>query len=426
MHAPYACRIGGKMQRFVTASAAFAAIALAVIALGAIFGAPTHVEAADPIAVACTGVAASDAREPACGVALPRTPHIFTWRYEPVPIAAALATPRLAFRGTPGGVPAAGGAARALDHITVWQRDAASGGWRSWSSRPEGPFATLQTFERGGVYFIVTTADLDLSLAPLRPSVFAGARIVSLYGYPGVPEMGALGEYASAGAAAEAAERLAQQYRPLSGGTRVVAALHLIVSMAQADAGYDGSYLGRISLAAIRPYVEATRARGQLLFLDVQVGWSDPLAEVRLLEPLLREPHVHLALDPEFATRGKDEAPGEAIGYLTPGQVNEVQHYLAGLAAREAIPPKVLVLHQFRYDMLHDPERIERVDGVDVVIDMDGWGTQEQKLDGYQLFARAPYAEYAGFKLFYHWDQPLLTPAQVMALSHPPDYLIYQ
>ena len=138
------------------------------------------------------------------------------------------------------------------------------------------------------------------------------------------------------------------------------------------------------------------------------------------------EPHVHVALDPEFATAGKHEAPGDAIGYLTPEQVNPVQHYLAGLSADGTIPSKVLVLHQFRSDMLHDTDRIEQVDGVDLVIDMDGWGPTGQKLDGYNTFARASYAEYAGFKLFYQWDQPLLTPAQVMALPHPPDYLIYQ
>lgn len=406
------------MRRLMSAPVTMlGALALAVII--AIVAMPSTARAASP--VACTGIAATDALDATCGAALTRAPFTFTWANDAIPIASALATPRLAFRGAP---PIEG--ARALDYVTVWQRDAVSGGWQSWSSKPVGPFATLVTFERGGTYAIVATADLNLSLAPLRPSAFAGARIVSLYGYPGVPTMGALGTYPTADAAAAAAEALAQQYAALSAGTRVVPALHLIVTVAQADAGWDGTYLGRSPIDAIRPYVEVTRARGQLLFLDVQIGWSDPLAEVRRLEPLLREPNVHIALDPEFATLGKHEAPGDAIGYLVPEQVNEVQRYLADLATREAIPPKVLVLHQFRYDMLHEPERIQRIDGVDLVIDMDGWGSPEQKLDGYRAFARAPYAGYAGFKLFYHWDQPLLMPAQVMALPHPPDYLIYQ
>ena len=408
------------MRRLVIVSiAALAAPMLGVALLaGLAADAPHRAEAADP--VVCTGIATSDAREAACGATLARTPYVFTWASDPIPIAAALAAPRLTFRGAP---PAA--EARPLDYVTVWQRDAASNTWRSWSSKPEGPFATLRTFERGDRYVIVATADLDLSLAPLRPSILAGTRIVSLYGHPGVPAMGALGLYATADAAAAAAEALAQQYAPLSGGTRVVPALHLIVAVALGDAA-DGTYLGRLSLEEIRPYVEATRARGQLLFLDMQIGWSDPFAEARLLEPVLREPHVHLAIDPEFATKGKHEPPGEAIGYVTPEQVNEVQRYLLGLSARAAIPPKILVLHQFRFDMLVEPQRIERIDGVDLVIDMDGWGPPGQKLDGYNAFALAPYAEYAGFKLFYHWDLPLMTPAQVMALPRPPDYVIYQ
>jgi hypothetical protein len=141
---------------------------------------------------------------------------------------------------------------------------------------------------------------------------------------------------------------------------------------------------------------------------------------------VLREPHVHLAVDPEFATAGKNEAPGEAIGYLTGEQVNGLQHDLAAIALDAKVPAKMLVVHQFRTDMLRDTSTIERVDSVDLVIDMDGWGAPEQKLGGYEAFARASYAEFAAFKLFYLWDSPLLTPAQVMALPHPPDYVIYQ
>ncbi len=398
-------------------------VALCALLLGAIATPRAYAET-PPAPPTCMGAATEDALVLGCGVTLPRgVPITFVWANEATPIAAALAPPRLAFHGP---VPAD---TRALNFLTLWQRDEVTGAWQSWSVVPNGPFATLTTLQRGATYTAIATIPLDLSLASLAPvhtSVFAGARIVSIYGHPDVPTMGALGTYPSAEAAAVAVQALAQQYVPLSGDTRVIPALHLIVDVAQADPGYDGTYLGRMSIGTMRTYLEAARAHGELLFLDAQVGWSDPLVEVRRLEPLLREPDVHLALDPEFATLGKNEAPGEAIGYLLPEQVNAVQRYLADLSASAAIPSKVLVLHQFRDDMLHDVDRIERVDGVDLVIDMDGWGSIEQKLAGYQAYARGPHAEYAGFKLFYHWDQPLLTPAQVMALPHPPDYLIYQ
>ncbi len=408
-------------------SLAFASVMLAAFAAVALVR-PTTAAEPDATATApavCTGNGATDAAVPACGVRLAAATTTLTWVNDLAPIEAVLAAPRLAFRGAP---PRA--EARPLDYLTVWQRDATTGAWRSWSSRGDGPFATLRTFEPGGTYTIAATAELDLSLAPLRASVFAKTRVVSIYGHPGVPTMGALGTYPSAEAAATAVDDLVRQYQALDVAagrdTRDIGALHLIVSVAQADAGWDGTYLGRMTLTEIRPWVEVTRAHGQLLFLDVQVGWADPVAEVQRLEPLLREAHVHVALDPEFATRAKGWAPGEAIGFLTSTEVNAVQRYLLDLSVRAATTSKVLVLHQFRTDMLFEPERIDRIEGVDVVIDMDGWGPPGQKLDGYNAFALAPYSEYAAFKLFYHWDVPLLTPAQVMALRHPPDYLIYQ
>jgi len=378
-----------------------------------------------PPAVACTGEAATDALEAACGLALTAPATAFVWPHAPTSIELALGGGRLAFRGAP---PVEG--ARPVDYLTIWEHDPATGGWRSWSSTGEGAFDTLREFVTDGSYTIAARAPLDLSLAPVRASTLAGRRVVSIYGHPGVEVMGALGTYPSAAAAAVGVEDIAAQYRALDAAagrtTEVIAALHLIVSVAQADAGADGTYLGRMSIEEIRPWVEATRARGQLLFVDVQVGWADPLAEVRRLEPLLREPHVHLALDPEFATKEKGWPPGESIGFLTADQVNAVQHYLFDLGARAGVPSKVLVVHQFRGDMLQEPERIEAVPGVDLVIDMDGWGPPWQKQQGYEAFALAPYAEHAGFKLFYRWDVPLMTPAEVMALREPPGVVIYQ
>lgn len=422
------------MRRLAAPAAALGALLVgAVLAIGAPPAgralAETPVAAPAPTATptgtsappACVGAATVDARTPGCGLTVGRVPVVFTWSHEATPIATALAAPRLAFRGAPPAEPAT-----PIQAVTIWHADPATGAWQSWSATPTGPFATLRDFVRGGSYTITATTDVDLSLAPVRPSLFTGTRVVSLYGFPGVPTMGRLGEYPSAEAAAAGVDELVARYAAVSGGRRVVGALHLIVAVAQADAGWDGTYLGRMSIEAIREYVEVTRAHGQLLFLDVQVGWGDPLTEVQRLAPLLAEPHVHLALDPEFATRGKNEPPGEAIGYLTPEQVNAVQRDLVAVAARAGVPAKVLVLHQFRYDMLRDPQRIERVDGVDLVVDMDGWGGPEQKLDGYRLFALSSYAEYAAFKLFFRWDDPLLTPEQVMALPRPPDYVIYQ
>jgi hypothetical protein len=261
--------------------------------------------------------------------------------------------------------------------------------------------------------------------APASPSLLDHTRIVSVYGAPNVPAMGLLGSYTPEGAAEEAV-RLAQQYAPPAGTLPVLPAFHLVTGVAQPLPGADGDYLAFLPPAQIESYVRTAREHGMLLFLDVQVGWGDPLAEVRALAPYLAEPFVHVALDPEFATGPKGEAPGQAIGVLSSAQVNAVQAYLAGLVQAEGLPPKILVVHQFLERMLTTPQDFARYPGVSLVIDMDGFGAPDLKLSKYDKFALAPYAEYPGLKLFMRWDVPLMTPKDVLALPDPPRIVIYQ
>ncbi len=260
---------------------------------------------------------------------------------------------------------------------------------------------------------------------PLRASVFDNAQVVSFYGYPGVGVMGELGLHSPSGAAA-AISALAAEYDALNGSRDVLPALHLIVAVAQRHPGNDGLYLLRMERELISEYVEAAREAGILLFVDVQIGWSDTLTEVVHLEEFLREPFVHLAIDPEFATRSFGTAPGLVIGAVGAADVNAVQHYLAGLVREHDLPPKVLVLHQFLNSMLTGVEHYDDVPEVEVTIDMDGWGNPYVKLTKYDLYATSDYAERAAIKLFYHWDAPLITPASLLALEHPPDLVIYQ
>ena len=260
---------------------------------------------------------------------------------------------------------------------------------------------------------------------PAVGSVFDGAQVVSFYGYPGVGVMGELGLHSPADAAAAVA-RVAAEYDSLNGDREVIPALHLIVAVAQRHPGNDGLYLLRMEEELLHEYVEAAREANVLLFVDVQIGWSDVLTEVMVLEDALREPFVHLALDPEFATKSSGSAPGVAIGTLGPDDVNAVQHYLAGLVREHDIPPKVLVLHQFVTSMLTGMEWYDDVPEVEVTVDMDGFGSPHVKLLKYDIYATSDYSERAAIKLFYHWDAPLITPALLQSLDHPPDLVIYQ
>ena len=278
---------------------------------------------------------------------------------------------------------------------------------------------------------------------PLRHLLYAGRRsgfwtwsspvavapewpqIVAFYGHPGVRAMGVLGH----GTPAEVADEIAvwtERYDRLNGRRGAVGAYHLITGVAQANPTSDGHWLYRLPDHRIAEYVEAARAHGMLLFLDNQIGWSDPLTEVRRLEGFLREPFVHMALDPEFATEPLGVRPGRAIGGITGQQVNEVLLYLSELVRREGLPPKILMVHQFADRMLHDREVVAVQPGVELSIDMDGIGSPGAKLYGYGLYAITAPSQRPAFKLFFDQDDPLISPEEVQAMDPTPDVIIYQ
>ena len=251
------------------------------------------------------------------------------------------------------------------------------------------------------------------------------AQIVAFYGHPGVRSMGVLGHGTPADVAAEIAA-WTERYDRLNGPRGAVGAFHLITGVAQANPTSDGTWLYRLPHDRIAPWVEAARRHGMLLFIDNQIGWSDPLAEVKLLEPFLREPFVHMALDPEFATQPLGVRPGRAIGGITGGQVDEVLRYLSELVESERLPTKILMVHQFVERMLHDRDAIGKYPGVELSIDMDGIGSPGAKLYGYELFAITEPSQRPAFKLFFTQDNPLISPEGVLAMDPVPDVIIYQ
>ncbi|MDA0350972.1 MAG: hypothetical protein O3A10_02020 [Chloroflexi bacterium] len=308
--------------------------------------------------------------------------------------------------------------------FSIWHFDAVKRVWAGWGPAAPLGVTRIKNVAAGEVYFIDAPAAATWKL-PANASVFEGAQVVSFYGYPGIPTMGVLGSYTPAGAIAEV-RKLASQYDALNGNLGVIPAVHPIVAVAQTSPNGDGTYLGRMDPAVIAGYVEAARSAGALVFLDIQIGWGDPLTEVKRLEPYLREPFVHVALDPEFATALDREAPGQVIGSLGANDVNAVQAYLAALVRREGIPPKALVLHQFTPDMLFGTAQYNAIPEVELVVDMDGLGGPAIKIDHYDRYALAPYAERPAIKLFFNWDTPLMSPATILKLSTTPALVIYQ
>jgi hypothetical protein len=99
---------------------------------------------------------------------------------------------------------------------------------------------------------------------------------------------------------------------------------------------------------------------------------------------------------------------------------------LSEISTSKGIPPKILVVHQFESDMVYNKDAITPLPGVDIILDMDGFGGKDEKIGNYGVFVRDELIEYGGMKLFYKQDTPLLTPAEIVALDPPALLVIYQ
>jgi hypothetical protein len=255
-------------------------------------------------------------------------------------------------------------------------------------------------------------------------SVLPGKRIISFYGHPNSDQMGILGEYSLD----ELLVKLREQgdaYTAADPGHPVQLAVELIASVAQGDPGDDGTYLDHTGDDIIGRYVDFADQNGLIVILDVQIGWSSLHDEVERLRPWLEHPNVHLAIDPEFST-GPDRVPGTVIGEVDGSRVQAVVQTLSDLVRDKGLPSKVLIVHQFEEDMITNKNLIAPLPGVDIVLDMDGFGGPNAKLQNYALFVQDQLIEYGGIKLFYKQDDPLLTPEDIVALDPPALVVIYQ
>ena len=255
-------------------------------------------------------------------------------------------------------------------------------------------------------------------------SALPKSRILSYYGFPGNELMGILGAYGK-DAVLEKLRAQAAAYEAVDSTRPMKLAFEVIASVAQADAGEDGNYLVYTDDDVIKDYVDYTRKHDLTLILDVQYGRKSTKDELDAMEPWLKHDHVHVALDPEFAVK-EGEVPGRDLGTIDASDVTYAQKRLADFAKTQGISPKMLIVHQFNYYSISNKEKIEPVDGVDFVLEVDGWGPPEDKLATYGVIAGPPLIEYYGFKLWYDQDDPIMTPQQVLALNPSPDVIIYQ
>lgn len=253
-------------------------------------------------------------------------------------------------------------------------------------------------------------------------------RVVAYYGNFLSPRMGVLGQYPPQEMLTKLMEAVAE-WRAADPSTPVIPAIDYIAVAAQGYPGADGMYRARMPASEIQKAVDLAGEVDGLVILDIQIGLSTVRQEVPLLEPFLKLPNVELALDPEFAMRD-GQVPGREIGRLDASDIDYAADYLAGLVKKYNLPPKFLVIHRFTEEMVADYENITPLPQVEIVMDMDGYGTVAQKVKVYKQIIYPEPVQFAGLKLFYKNDAEssggMMTPAEVLSLRPKPIFIQYQ
>ncbi|MCU0521263.1 MAG: hypothetical protein MUF84_11295 [Anaerolineae bacterium] len=255
-------------------------------------------------------------------------------------------------------------------------------------------------------------------------SPFHNAVWVGLYGTPAGRGLGILGR-ATATETVTMAVQQAEAYRALIPTMSVVPFFHMVVTIADPFPGPSGTYVHRVSAERIQLWIDVARANGMVSVLDIQPGYSSLESELAFVDPFLRQPGVHLALDPEFMMLDGVSVPGQRIGTMTGAHVNQAQAWLDAIAA-EIGERKVLIIHQFDDRMFSGKADIIDYPAVALVWDADGFGGPGAKVADYRQYAAEAGFEYGGFKLFYEYDVPVMTPAQVLELVPLPAFVVYQ
>ena len=238
---------------------------------------------------------------------------------------------------------------------------------------------------------------------------FPSRRMVALYGHPAGPALGALGEQGIK-ESVQRAKKLAKRYQPHS-KEPVVPAFEIIATIASSSAGKDGDYSAETDVDELRPWIDAAGKAGVYVVLDLQPGRSDFLAQAKLYADLLKEPHVGLALDPEWRL-GKGERHMEQIGSVSAAEINKVSDWLADLTRKNSLPQKVLILHQFQYRMISDRQKLETGHPeLAMVLHADGHGNPGQKMETWRALRQdLPKNIRMGWKNFYDEDTPTFSP----------------
>ncbi len=264
---------------------------------------------------------------------------------------------------------------------------------------------------------------------PLPGSILPQKRIVAYYGNPLSKRMGALGEWQKD----EMLRRLqgeVAKWEKADPSLPVQPALHLIAVVAQGSPGVAGKYRMVMPDKVVNEVYGWAKEAKALLFIDIQTGHDNIRTILPRFEWLLKNPDVHLGMDPEFNLINSGRIPGTKIGTYDAADINYASGYLQELVKKYNLPPKVLIVHRFTRYMVTNAKRIVLRPEVQIIMNMDGWGPPSLKRDSFKDYIVSEPVQYVGFKLFYHNDirkgDALMTPQELLRLNPKPLYIQYQ
>lgn len=253
-------------------------------------------------------------------------------------------------------------------------------------------------------------------------------RYVAFYGHPETAALGALGE--------QGPEETLQRMQPFldaygGDGSQVVPTFEMIAAVAAAQATEDGDYSFEWPVSTFTPWVEFARESGAYVILDLQSGRDDFLTQAKMYQELLELPFVGLALDPEWRL-GPDQVHLRQIGSVTAAEANQVIDWVADLVRDNGLPQKMIIIHQFRHDMIRDRDALKERPEIQLIIQMDGEGGEggealkDRTYDALTAGTEDKHWKW-GWKNFFDEDEPGPPPPEnVMRKDPVPVYVSYQ
>lgn len=268
--------------------------------------------------------------------------------------------------------------------------------------------------------------DEELNEFYASPTLFEDHTVIAYYGHPNSEIMGIVGRH-PVDELLDLVTETADEYDEILEDKGTIPAVYLVYGTVQ-----PGGEVFKMDYDLVLSYIEAAYERGILVYIDHQMGRHHPTYSIQEIQSFLRYPNVQLALDPEWRT----ERPMQEVGHITGTELNEVQEIMQDyIEDNEIQGTRQFVFHQFVEKMIHDVEDASSdFDPVLLVHNTSGWGAPEGKRATHDRVAEATNIPYKGFKLWYyysdrpgvHYDNPLMTPEEVMDLDPQPGLVIYQ